>query len=125
MLFHRMSPYNTDSVADEPCDSAKYNMYELARTQFLDSLTRSWPALFGITARETTATSGEKYTQDLLRQRGLNPSMVFTWQSPIMLMAWSWVAYAISIAVLIARPFIALDNTDTDQRKVRVRLFLL
>jgi hypothetical protein len=67
--------------------------------------------------------SGEKGVQDLLKQRGLNPSMIFTWQCPIMLMAWSWVAYTISIVVLVATPFITPADTDTNRRKVRVRWF--
>ncbi|KAJ5325748.1 uncharacterized protein N7506_008850 [Penicillium brevicompactum] len=118
MFFHKMCPYSTDNVADEPCDSAKYNMYLVARAQYLDSLTRSWPVLFGLTADEAMISSEEKGAQDLLRQRGLNPSMILTWQCPIMLMAWSWVAYTISIVVLISKPFIAPANTDTDQRKM-------
>ncbi|KAJ5342298.1 hypothetical protein N7541_011422 [Penicillium brevicompactum] len=123
MFFHKMCPYSTENVADEPCDSAKYNMYLVARAQYLDSLTRSWPVLFGLTAGEAMIPSEEKGAQDLLRQRGLNPSMILTWQCPIMLMAWSWVAYTISIVVLISKPFIAPANTDTDQRKVRTYSF--
>lgn len=114
-----MCPYQTESIADEPCHSTKHNIYQTARAQFMDARS-SWSAIFHLeTGADDINIPVEKYTKSLLEERGLNPSMILTWQCPIMLMAWSWVGYLIAIVVLIARPFIGAANSDTDEHKVR------
>ncbi|KAJ5994808.1 hypothetical protein N7481_001785 [Penicillium waksmanii] len=115
-----MCPYKTEDIADELDDATKHNVYQTARAQFLDSRS-SWSVIFRL---ETGASDMNapvvKDIDNLLGQRGINPSMILTWQCPMMLMAWSWVGYLVAIVVLISRPFIAPVNSDTDERKTAI-----
>lgn len=119
MFFHKMCPYNIDRIADELCDAAKHNIYQASRAQFLDRWSHSRLVIFKPEVGQRMGTPGSEEAQDLLRLRGINPSMIITWQSPIMLMAWAWVSYLVALMVLISKPFIAPGNAHDDERKVR------
>lgn len=118
MFFHKMCPYKTEDIADELDDATKHNVYETARAQFLDARS-SWSVIFKLeTGAGDMNAPAEKDIDNLLGNRGINPSMILTWQCPMMLMAWAWVGYLVAIVVLISRPFIAPVNSDTNEQKV-------
>lgn len=125
MFFHKMCPYKTEEIADELDDATKHNVYQAARAQLLDERS-SWSVIFRLDARagDMNVPVG-KDIDNILGQRRINPSMILTWQCPIMLMAWSWVGYLVAIVVLISRPFIAPVNSNTDERKVSVYIDFL
>ncbi|KAL4945914.1 hypothetical protein BDV06DRAFT_209073 [Aspergillus oleicola] len=95
MFFYKMCPSPNHNIASGPCDAAAQNIQQFARA--------CW-----------------RRAKDHLVQRYINPNIILIWQSPIALMAWSWVAFAVAIVVLIARPFVAPANGDTDEHKTAI-----
>ncbi|KAL4791928.1 hypothetical protein BDV19DRAFT_392702 [Aspergillus venezuelensis] len=92
MFFYKMCPSLTQDHPAGPCVATMHNLQQFARAQFFDKHSHSWAVLF---IPEITGDTEE----DLLMQRSINPNMILIWQSPIALVAWSWVAYGVAIVV--------------------------